>query len=165
MLGALIVLTALVWWRVINRNAHDDKTASSCPTVSAGPTVPRPAQVTVAVYNGTNRAGLAGKTTASLTKLGFGATLGGNDKSPVTGVAQIRYPLSEQPAAQLLSYYFPGAKLSPIQGSTDRTVVLSLGSTYKSMATAQQVRSAMSSAHVSYAPSPAVGAPSAPAGC
>ena len=156
---ALTLLTALVWWRVLTR---DSGTAAStkCPTSTVTP-LPQPASVSLLVFNGTQRNGLAKTTAAALQKLGFAINGYQNDTKPVTGVAEIRFSPDDSQQATLLSYYVPGAKLVPLDATTSNRLILSLGAQYKSLATPAQVSSAMASAHVTLAPKNGVPAPSA----
>ena len=93
---ALLLLTALVWWRVLNRHDTTSSASPSCSTSSSSSNVlPTPAVVTVQVYNSTKRNGIAKSARSALLKDGFRipdqAT---NDptKGTVKGVAEIRYP-------------------------------------------------------------------------
>src|SRR5690348_13233861 len=81
---ALLLLTALVWWRVLNRGtgngpeAAGGATHSVCPTptptrTATRATLPAPADVTVWVLNATRRSGIAGKAQATLVRDGFHA--------------------------------------------------------------------------------------------
>ena len=104
----LSVLTALVWWRVINRASEDNKASAqpSCPTSTAVAAVPQPAAVTVSVLNSTARNGLARTTSETLKKDGFDIGVVDNDTPGLTiaGVAQVRYGPSGKAAATLLSF-------------------------------------------------------------
>lgn len=79
---ALTLLTALVWWRVLNRSDSHASTASHCSTTAAPLVLPRPPGVSVTVLNSTNRAQLAKKTAAVLAADGFVILTYGND-SPI----------------------------------------------------------------------------------
>lgn len=168
---ALLLLTGLVWWRVLHRGGDGSAGAAHCPTssTSAPPTaqaLPAPAQVTVLVLNSTTRAGIAAKARTALIDAGFSSpSAATNDRSRVRvrGVAEIRYGPTGEKAARLLSFYFPGAKLAPNQTSKTATVVVSLGERYTKVATAQVVKDALASAHLATAsPSPT---PSGSASC
>lgn len=155
---ALTLLTALVWWRVLHRNDSSAASKPSCKPTSTTATVPRPATVTVAVYNGTTRTGLAKTTSAALVKLGFDSTVGGNaPKIPVKGLAQIAYIAADKQDALALSYYVPGATLVPVTSATTDGVVLTLGTSYKKLATAAEAKVAMTAARVTVAPSTPAG--------
>ena len=134
---ALLLLTALVWWRVTNRDdSTSSATAKTCtsPTSSAaGPrTLPPPKSVDVLVLNATKRNGIAGKARKTLMSDGFRSSLPAADDAAtakVTGVGQIRYSADNRSGALLLKYYFPGTQL--VQSPTaSAQVTVSLGPTY-----------------------------------
>jgi hypothetical protein len=158
---ALLLLTALVWWRVLHRNSSDSG-SSGCPKAtsvsSAAPAqaLPAPADVTVQVLNSTNRAGIAGKARTALVDAGFNSPAAANDKGTVhvKGVAEIRYGPSAAKAAKLLSFFFPGAKLVPNTGKS-ATVVVSLGTKYKQVTPAATVTAELARQHLTTrSPSP-----------
>lgn len=155
-LVALLVLTGLVWWRVLHRSDSSAGGAETpCPTptptvtATAAATLPVPQKVTVQVLNATDRSGIAGRARSTLIADGFKspqkATNDTNGK--VAGVAEIRYGPAGRDAAKLLSYFLPGAKLVPSQ-STTATVVVSLGNQYSKVSTLSAVGSALVRDHV-----------------
>ena len=150
---ALTLLTALVWWRVLNRGGHSH--SSSCPSRAAVVVLPQPASVSLSVYNSTNRSGLAKATAKVLTTDGFKVLGWQNDPANqvIQGVAEIRYSLDQKTNATLVAYYFPGAKLVQYQAETDSKLVVSLGTKFVKVASPQDVRSALDVARVSQAPS------------
>jgi hypothetical protein len=139
-LVALVLLTALVWWRVITHDKSEHAAADGdCPSTSTTTTkpstLPPPSSVTLTVLNSTDRNGLAGKVVTQLKKDGFTIPENAsNDPSgkPIAGVAEIRYGAAGADGATLLSYYVPGATLVSTD-SVDDTVVLSLGLKYKAL--------------------------------
>jgi hypothetical protein len=146
---ALTILTALVWWRVLNRDPGSSASAGSCPS---GPTVtvlPQPSTLTVSVLNSTTRTGLARTTAEALQKRGFSVGTVTNDTKRVAGVAEIRYSSDEKPGATLLTYYFPGATLVPLPSPATGKLVVSLGAKFKTLASTSGVTAAMTAAHVS----------------
>lgn len=159
---ALAVLTALVWWRVLNRHSDDKHTASpTCSTSASAPptgkTLPKPSSVTVLVLNGTYKAkkarsGIAGKVRTTLTKDGFKSPDQAADDhaKKVTGIAEIRYGAKGKDGAELLAYYFPKAKLVATAAKS-ATVTVSLGSKYKSVAKTSAVTKALAKDHVKLA--------------
>jgi len=152
-LVALTLLTALVWWRVLERGSpHAASTPTACPTVSSH-ALPRPTSVTVTVLNSTTRSGLAKTTAAALAKLGF-TTSYANDTghAAIAGVAEIRFGQDEKDAAATLNFYFPGATQVPLGANSAGKLVVSLGTQFHAVQTETQVAAAMSSAHVSLAP-------------
>ena len=143
---ALLLLTALVWWRVLNRNDATSSASPSCPSSSSSSNVlPTPQVVTVVVYNSTKRNGIAKAARLVLIKDGFRIPdLASNDplKVLVKGVAEIRYPPDTAAGAKLLSYYFPTAVMKQTT-ATDGKVVVSLGAKYRHVATQAAVAAAL----------------------
>jgi len=151
---ALTLLTALVWWRVIHRGVTSTATAKNPCTSQSTPTVlPQASSVTITVYNATNRTGLAKTTAKVLGTDGFKVAVFANDPSglPVAGVAEIRFSADQKNSAALLSYYLPGAKMVPLDASSDSKLVVSLGANFKAVALPSAAHAAMTSAHVSQA--------------
>jgi LytR cell envelope-related transcriptional attenuator len=149
---ALLLLTSLVWWRVLHRGgeAGAESTACPTPTTTVSETLPAQSQVTVEVLNATTRAGIAAKARTALTERGFNSPKPATNDRPrvrVRGVAEIRYGPSGEKGAKLLAYYFPGAKLVPT-ASKVATVVVSLGDKYKRVETAETVTAALTKNHV-----------------
>ena len=138
-LVALLLLTALVWWRVMNRDTGESQAqARTCPTptatvAAAAPrTLPPQKSVDVLVLNATAKSGIATKARTTLLADGFTSSLRAtNDTSTakVTGPAQIRYSAANKPGALLLQYYFPGATLTQVSTATAQ-VTVALGPTY-----------------------------------
>lgn len=161
-LVALTLLTALVWWRVLNRDSGSASSASPCPTPTSGTTtLPAPSAVTVSVLNSTNRAGLAKSVAGALTTRGFAVAGYGNDTghAPITGVAEIRFPADRRDEATLLAYYFPGATLVPSTATADSKVVVSLGRAYLRLPTAAAITAAMTKDKATVARSGAAASP------
>lgn len=152
---ALLLLTALVWWRVLNRDGGSSTTkACATPTHSTGPaltSLPAPSSVTIQVLNSTDRAGIAAQARTTLVGLGFlSPAVANNDPQyhdKIAGVAQIRYGASTAEAARTVSFYLPGAELLRTT-TTSTTVVVSLGKQYKAVASQAAVTAAMAKAHV-----------------
>jgi len=146
---ALCLLAALVWWRVLHRSDSAAADKPTCPTSQAPKTLPEAAAITVTVLNSTKRKGLAAATRLVLVKDGFrspGKAIN-DDKSfgghgQIAGVGEIRYGADSAPGAQLLAYYFPGAKLVKTE-ATDSTVLVSLGAAFKAVATPAAVTAAL----------------------
>ncbi len=101
--------------------ATQGASASALPctttTVTPAEVLPATGGVTVNVLNSTKRPGLARDTANVLTARGMRVKAVGNAKGEpvVDGVAEIRYGPKGAKSAQLLAYYFPGAKLVPIE--------------------------------------------------
>jgi hypothetical protein len=144
-LAALLLLTAIVWWRVLNR----DSGSSASPSCSSQPppaaTLPAPNLVTVQVLNSTSRNGIAEKARSTLVNDGFNSpNPAANDKpkTRIRGVAQIRYGSKGKAGAKLLHYYLPKATLVRTK-SKSATVVVSLGDRYQGIASSSAVTAAL----------------------
>ena len=176
-IAALTLLTALVWFRVLHRGAQTDHTVattrSPCPTptVSAPAVLPKPGLVTLIVLNSTTRSGLAANARKALIADGFkvpaqavndGATYGGHGQ--IAGVAEIRFGPSERLAAALVGYYLPGATMVQTDSSAP-SVIVSLGSHFKTVLTAHAAGVAIAGAHVRITSPAPVPSPTHSAAC
>lgn len=103
--------------------AGDDQPLPTCAPAPRRPAALAPRQVTVDVYNGSGRSGLAGTTAAALQRHRF--VVGKVANAPrgvrVTSAAIVRYGPRGKPRATLLATYVPGARL--IQDSRTSTLV------------------------------------------
>ena len=90
---------------------------NSCSVVLVTPAedLPRASQVTLNVYNSTQRVGLAGDTAKLLGVRGFNIAAVENDPLgvPIEGVGEIRYGPKGEAAARLVAFHLPGAELIP----------------------------------------------------
>ncbi len=167
---ALLALTALVWWRVTNRDDATPSAASSTCTapstsssVAAPRTLPLQGSIDVAVLNAKGTNGLAGKVRTTLMADGFRSSRPASDdpkKSSVTGVGQIRYSAANLPGAQLLQYYFPGARLV-LLSTPSAQVTVSLGPNYTTLQPQRAVTAALAANKITQA---ATATPSAATG-
>jgi hypothetical protein len=137
-LAVLLVLALLAgaayggWWWFTQR-ADDEVTPSATPSKTCTtPTpkppknLPTPSEVSVAVGNGTDRAGLALETADALAARGFVVTSIGNADKPVKqGVAEVRYAKTDLASAIVVASYVPGAELVEVGRTAD--VALWLG--------------------------------------
>lgn len=90
-----------------------------------------PETVTVRVYNGTDRVGLAGETAAGLTERGFVIAETANYPVEITTGARISFGEAGIAAAYTLAAHMdPGAPALVLDTRTDATVDLILGSTW-----------------------------------
>jgi LytR cell envelope-related transcriptional attenuator len=159
---ALLLLTALVWWRVLHRSDGHDH-AATCPsptkTVATGVTLPAPGSVTVAMLNSTTRAGIASKARNTLIADGFkvpsdAANDSAKKLNKITTTAEIRFGPTGKRAASLVRYYFPGATMVSTTAKS-AVVVVSLGKKYHAVATPAAVKLALKGDKVAVAsPSP-----------
>jgi hypothetical protein len=176
-LVALSLLSALVWWRVLNRHAGDAQAAKpSCAASSRPPApgkqLPNPASITVQVLNSTDRAGIAAAATTALQTDGFITVKQDNDTDAakygshglIAETAEIRYASAQAPAAKLLAYFFPGAKLVQRDGQ-NATVLVALGSAFQQVTATADAQAKITSDGLALAAPPATPAPTgAPAG-
>ncbi len=148
---ALLILTGLVWWRVLNRDTHVDSASTPCPTVTPAVVLPAPSTVHVVVLNSTSRVGIATKARSSLVDAGFNVpAMAANDNlallNKITTTAQIRYGPAGAQNARLVHYYFPGAAL--VRTATpSKIIVVSLGTKYNGVATAAAVKARLARDH------------------
>jgi hypothetical protein len=143
-LVALLALTGLVWWRVLNRGTTTTHVSIPCPTPKAKVHLPGPDSVTVDVFNATKRAGIASKARSTLVADGFNSpNLAQNDRkylNKIKSTAQIRYGSAGRSGAILLHYYFPGAELVSTTTIKSQTVIVSLGTGYRAVASTTVVQ-------------------------
>ncbi len=132
---------------------------SPCVTtiVTAAEVLPKPAKVTLNVYNATATSGLASKTANELEDRGFPVGKVANDPvgRPIPGVAEIRYGPKGAQNAQLVLLYVPGAELVELDRK-GRNVDLAMGTGFTGLAPQPEVAAALA------APSPVASGPGCP---
>ena len=156
----LSLLSAIVWYRVLNRSpastpkasapathACVKKPATTTPTKAKPVAWPATAAVHISVLNGTQRNGLAKSVATELKGRGFKIGAVTNDPTGPIAVTQVRYGTTMATAARLLSLYLPGSTLVPNKTKTV-TVVVSLGSSYSHLSTNAAVAKAKKTAVV-----------------
>lgn len=113
-------------------------------TVQPGLALPKPATVTVNVFNATDRSGLARTTADELGRRGFGIGSIANDPlgATIAGVGEVRHGPDGLAGAQLVTYYVPGAVLVA-DARTGSTVDLVLGETFVRIAPQKTVDAAL----------------------
>lgn len=123
-------------------------TPTPCETTFVTPaeTLPKPAKVTVNVYNATDTSGLASATATDLEDRGFVVGKVTNDPvgKDIAGVAQIRFGPKAATRAELLLLHVPGAELVELQRKGLK-VDLAMGAAFDGLAPEQQVNAALSS--------------------
>jgi LytR cell envelope-related transcriptional attenuator len=140
LLAAAVVLLLVAggagaWWFT---QRQPDRVAAAprprCPPPAPTPTVMPAARVTVNVYNGTGRRGLAAAVAAELTKRAFTVGKVTNDplKRKVTGVAEVRSSTVGQPAARTVTAHVGDVVAVPDQ-RTDASVDLVLGAAFTAL--------------------------------
>lgn len=145
-LAALLLLTAIVWFRVLNRDSGSGASSASCSSgTPPAATLPAPNLVTVQVLNATNRNGIGEKARSTLVNDGFNSpSQAANDerKGKIRGVGQIRYGSKGKSGAKLLHYYLPEATLVHTK-SKSATVIVSLGNRYQGITSSSAVNAAL----------------------
>lgn len=119
-----------------------------CETVLITPAevLPRTERVTVNVFNSTPTVGLAAETAQILTARGFTVKNVANDPldAVLPGTGEIRFGPKGAEAAQLLTFYFPGAVLVD-DGRTGKRVDVSLGSGFTEIVGEAELAAALAS--------------------
>jgi hypothetical protein len=157
---ALLVLTAIVWWRVLHRDQSGSSSngratgtlVQSCaPSGSPKYVLPRPAGVTLKVVNGSSKDGLAASVLTELKARGF-KTIGTDTVTDTaqlatlsTEVAEIHYGTAGKTNAELVGYYLAGSKLVKVSRS-DAAVDVVLGMSFTKLTPQPQVNVAIARA-------------------
>lgn len=127
-------------------DANAQSPGPTCVTTTAVPsaTLPKPATVSINVFNATDRRGLAASTAATLKARGFTVGTIANDPlgKKVTAPVQLRFGETGKDNAALLAFYIDGAQLVP-DARTDASVDVVLGSKFKLVQSAAAVKVAM----------------------
>jgi LytR cell envelope-related transcriptional attenuator len=149
---ALLVLTGLVWWRVLNRSGASEHTAvKPCPTITPAVRLPAQSAVTIAVFNATTKRGIAGAARQTLINDGFDVP-GPAANAPVKRInkipaaAEISFGPAARQGALLVRYYFPGATMVATK-SKSKIVSVSLGKRYSAVAPVKSVTAALRRDH------------------
>jgi hypothetical protein len=154
----LSLLSAIVWYRVLNRTPATAQKATTTTTTTSRSCAPKPATKTttksktttptrpapiawprtstvhLTVLNGTSRAGLAKSVAGQLRTRGFKIATITNDTVDTVTVTQVRYGPAQANAAKLVQLYLPGSRLVPTS-SKAASVTVSLGSSYSRLST------------------------------
>jgi hypothetical protein len=145
LLVVALMLFFAFWYAYSYYRDSDRAKAAPSPTctATATSTVRTPAQVTVNVYNATERAGLAAKTAADVRKRGFRVATVSNDplQKDVTIAAEVRYGASGTASAKLVLTLVKGAKAIK-DSRTDSSVDLVLGATFTKLTPAPKAPTA-----------------------
>lgn len=135
-LGVVLAFMLVLGWRGASApfpSLGGSKTASACETVQKKSRVFR-SEVTVSVFNGTNRQGLADQTMANMEKRSFKPGTVGN--APVGSVryAEVRSRIRDDPAAQLVAEQFkPAAKVVLEQDDLGPGIDVVLGKRFRKL--------------------------------
>jgi hypothetical protein len=130
--------------------AAPTSSASTCPSPTGSasakpPKPPKPASITVDVYNATDRQGLAGRTADQLEERGF--RVGDVDNDPenkaIAVSAEIRYGPKGRTNAKVVAAQFVEPKLVNDKRA-DKSVTVALGDGFTALATPEQAAAALS---------------------
>ncbi|KRF26411.1 MULTISPECIES: LytR C-terminal domain-containing protein [unclassified Phycicoccus] len=134
-LGVVALMLFFAFWYAYSYYQDSNKAkAAPAPTCTATSTVKTPAQVTVNVYNATERTGLAAKTAADVRKRGFKISTVSNDplQRDVKGAAEVRYGPTGASSSKLVLALVKGAKAVK-DSRTDSSVDLVLGAKFTAL--------------------------------
>ncbi|MEO6411121.1 MAG: LytR C-terminal domain-containing protein [Pedococcus sp.] len=138
-LGIVALMLFFAFWYAYSyyQNSNSSRAAASpscTATATATATAKTPSQVTVNVYNATDRAGLAAKTASDVRKRGFKVSTVSNDplQKDVTGAAEVRYGTTGTASAKLVMALVTGSKAIK-DSRPDASVDLVLGAKFKAL--------------------------------
>ncbi len=144
--AALFVLGFVAAWLV--KPAHpivEIKANCTFSTVIPAKVLPKPASITVNVYNATKRVGLASITSIDVGSRGFRTGIVGSSSANIPGVGYIAYGPGSRPAAQRLAAYLPGVQLRQIaRKPSDPSIDLVLGDAFNTLVPDQQAAAILS---------------------
>jgi hypothetical protein len=140
------LIAGVVWWRVLNDSSEkNDAKGGACSSAQATTAADlAPKDVSLRVYNSTNRQGLAGSVGKALQARGLDVLTMANDPTTrdVHGVAEIRYGDPGDAQAHLIKALIPGGKMVK-DTRTDNVVDLALGPKFAKVASKQAVQKAL----------------------
>jgi LCP family protein required for cell wall assembly len=113
-----------------------DPEPQPAPTDTAAPETVAPAEVSVAVYNGSGISGLAASAAAALEAEGYLVASTGNADSPEYSATEIRYAAGDQALANTLAASIPGATTAEAEEPAPGTLELVLGSNFNGVGAA-----------------------------
>ena len=134
-LGVVTLMLFFAFWYAYSYYQESNRPkAQPTPTCTATSTARTPAQVTVNVYNATDRTGLAASTATEVRKRGFKVATVSNDplQRDVAIAAEVRYGISGIPSAKLVLARVKGSK-AVRDGRTDSSVDLVLGAKFTAL--------------------------------
>ncbi len=105
-----------------------------------------PSEVSVAVFNGSGVAGVAGSAAADLTAAGFTVASTGNADSTAYTATEIRYAAGDEALAATVAAQIPGATTAQVDDVTAGTVQLVIGSDFNGIGQALATPAATTSA-------------------
>jgi hypothetical protein len=146
-IGVLAVAAVVFVIVALVRDTQHDAVANGCPkgSVMADVTLPDDSdQVTVKVYNGTNKPSLAQEATEDFKNRGFKTQKPAESRKKVTGVAELRYgPAAVGKAHLLKAYFLAQAKANYDPKRKGDVVDVVLGSKYLELATQTEVNQSL----------------------
>lgn len=135
-LGVVALMLFFAFWYAYSyfQTSNHTPRAVPTPTCTSTSAVRVPAQVTVNVYNATDRAGLAARTASDVRKRGFRVSAVSNDplQKKVAAAAEVRYGATGAPSAKLVLALVKGSK-GVKDSRTDSSVDLVLGNTFTAL--------------------------------
>ena len=139
----VVVLAGAFYYAASYFNRPASPSASDCPTGdftaggSGGQGGVTAGQVTINVYNATNRAGLAAATAKDVKARGFVVGQVANDplKKSLAGAGELRYGPNGQAGAALISPMIPGVNFI-LDTRADATVDFAIGNTFNTLGAA-----------------------------
>jgi hypothetical protein len=149
-LAVVALLLFFAFWYAYSYYQDSDKArAAPSPTCTTATTTAAllPAQVTVNIYNATDRNGLAAKTAADVRKRGFKVSAVSNDPldKTVTTAAEVRFGTKGAASSKLVLALVKGSKAVKDK-RTDATVDLVLGDRFTALVAPPKPAAASSSA-------------------
>ena len=144
-LGVVALMLFFAFWYAYSyyQDSNKPKASTPAPSCTATSTARTPAQVTVNVYNATERTGLAAKTAADVRKRGFKISTVSNDplQKKVSGAAEVRYGPTGRESAKLVLTLVKGSKAVK-DSRTDSSVDLVLGAKFTALTAPKKASSA-----------------------
>lgn len=138
----LIFCLIFAGWAIASTNGS--RAEAQCRDASVPKELPKTGDITLNVYNATDRTGLAATVKGQLAGRGFKVGVIGNvtDSGPVTGIGEVRYGPSGIGGALLAQGNIVG--ITPVMDSRDSsTVDIVLGPEFKRLATATEMTTAV----------------------
>ena len=135
-LAVVALMLFFAFWYAYSYYRHSEtRRPVATPSCTTKPAAPTPADVTVNVYNSTDRAGLAAKTAGQLRKRGFKVATVANDplQRKVAGPAEVRYGAAASLDSKLVLALVKGAKAVK-DARPDTSVDLVLGEKFTALA-------------------------------
>jgi hypothetical protein len=132
---AVLLLFFAFWYALSYYRASTDPERTASPACQTAIAAVRAKDVTINVYNATNRTGLAATTAKKLRDEGIRVATVANDplNKTIRGTAEVRHGKSGLAAAKAVLPLVPGAKRVQ-DGRADGTVDIVLGDAFKALA-------------------------------